>query len=67
MIQTRAQMVNNLPAENAESQRHDSVRVRFYRFLDGSRLIIGDNWVGPILKEGGDFFVENQDILVGPF
>jgi len=67
MIQARTQVMNDLATKNCESLWNDSVRMGFNRFLDGFRLIIGDNWVRPILKECGDFSFEIQDILVGPF
>lgn len=67
MVQAGAQVVDDFAAEDAESAWDESVRVGFNRFLDGFRVIIGDNWVRPVMKECSDFSLQIQDVLVGPF
>jgi hypothetical protein len=67
MVQAGTQVMNDLPAKNAEAPWDDSVRVKFNRFLDGVRIIIGDSWVRTTFKKDPDFSFEIEDVLVGPF
>jgi hypothetical protein len=67
VVQARTQVVNDFSNKNTEPPWDDSLCMRFNRFLDGFRVIIGDTWVRPIIKEDRDFSFKIQDVLVGPF
>lgn len=67
VIQTRAQLVDDLAAKDAETDRDDTVSVGLQRLLDNLRIIIWDNRVGASFEKGPDLSFEIDDILVGSF
>jgi len=67
VIQAGAQVVNDLSNQDAKTKWDNSVYMRFNRFFEESRFLLGDNWVRPLFKERRDFSFEVQDVLIGPF
>ncbi len=67
MIQTRPQVMNDLSAQNSETNRNGEVSMIIHRFLPFLRIWIGNDWVFAGSKEAVDLSIEIADILIGPF
>jgi hypothetical protein len=66
MVEARAQVMNDLSGKNAKPQWDRSAKMIVKRFLKRLVLVIGDDWMEALLKEGPDLPVEVTDTLVGP-
>lgn len=66
MIEARAQVMSDFPAEYAKSNRYDSVSVVIDRCLPFLVVWLGDNWILPFFEESIDFPIQIDDVLLGP-
>ena len=66
VIQARPEMMNDLSAQNTETDRSHQVAVVVNSILPFLRVFIGDYWVSATFKESDNLLVEITDILIGP-
>lgn len=66
MVQARPKMMNDLAAQNPETDRDKQVMMIIGRCLPLLIIWIGENWVFAATEEADDLTVEIDDVLVGP-
>ena len=66
VVETRTQVVNDLAAQDAPTQRKLEASVIVNRILPFLRVWIGNDWIFASFKEDSDFAIKVDDILVGP-
>lgn len=67
MVKAGSQVVNDFACKYAKSWRDFEVSMIVNRFLPALIVWIGENWIQAFIKEGDDFAVKIDDVLVGPF
>ncbi|HZW92152.1 MAG TPA: hypothetical protein VFF64_04190 [Candidatus Eremiobacteraceae bacterium] len=67
VFQTGAQVVDDLPSENPESERNAAFGMELNKFLGRLLLIVTEPTFGAFLQEKVDLGIELLDSLIGPF
>jgi len=67
VVETGAQMMNDLPAQNGAIQRNNEILMVINGILPFLRIHIGYDWILARLEKSDDLVIEINDVLVGPF